>query len=238
MVTQETKRVLSISHSWKVTVEEAEEIQHSLQQSVVLSDKGDKIKKVVGVDCAYLEDTGIAAAVALTFPELKVIETAVVREKVNFSYLPGFLAFREGPLILEVVGKLKVVPDLFFFNGHGLAHPRGLGLASHLGVLLDRPSIGCARRLLGGFEQKWITVSRCLSLIESEGRNVAAFLKMSGRGKGLIVSPGHRVTLGTAISVVTQCLTSGTSLPLPLSLAHSLARQAKRKWINERGLPA
>ncbi len=218
-----------MKHLWRVSVSEAIAIQESLKRYICFSDGKEKIERVAGVDGAYYKYSGVAAAVVCRYPTLEVLEEKVATEEVDFPYIPGLLAFREGPLILKTLAQLSLEPDLFFFNGHGLAHPRGLGLATHLGILLDKPSVGCARRLLPGFTLTSQPGPGSFAPVEFNGRKVGLALRTPYRGQLLFVSPGHRISMEKAMAIVKACLCEESFLPWPLYLAHSLAAQKKEK---------
>ncbi|MBW2339712.1 MAG: endonuclease V, partial [Deltaproteobacteria bacterium] len=139
-------------HHWDVTYKEAVEIQERLKDRVILKGLGKRIKHIAGLDVSYVKgaDTVWAGAVVLDFPGLAKTDERWSQKRVSFPYIPGLLSFREIPALLNVLRKLEVEPDLIFCDGQGIAHPRGLGLASHLGVLLNRPTLGCAKTKLVG----------------------------------------------------------------------------------------
>jgi len=167
----------------------------------------------------------IAAVVVVSFPDLVPVESVALRVEVEFRYVPGLLAFREGPGLLSAFRRLQQQPDLVIFHGHGMAHQRGVGLATHLGVLLDLPSIGCADSLLFGCHQppepekgKWAPI------IGDSGEVVGAALRTRTDTRPMLVSIGHRVDLPAAIQMVLDCC-STFRIPEPLRLARKLARE-------------
>ena len=141
-------------HSWDVTPEEARDIQNRLRREVITADRFGTINTVAGVDIGLKKDTALASVVVLSFPELQVVDSEVAASAVRFPYIPGLLSFREIPPLLTAFTQLQTEPDLVIVDGQGIAHPRRFGLASHLGLILDKPTIGCAKsRLWGRYEE-------------------------------------------------------------------------------------
>ena len=158
----------------------------------------------------------------MSYPELKLMETRIIRGKLNSPYIPGLLSFREAPLILAACARLEVVPDLIMVDGQGIAHPRRLGLASHLGLLLNVPTIGCAKsRLCGRHEAAGIEPGSYAELVEGD-EVIGEALRTRHGVKPLYVSIGHRIDLGHAIRMVIDCC-RGYRLPEPTRLAHLAA---------------
>jgi deoxyribonuclease V len=163
-----------------------------------------------------------AAVIVLSFPALEVVETSVVEQPCRFPYVPGLLAFREGPSILAAFRKLRTRPDLLLFDGQGIAHPRRFGIAAHLGVLLDLPSIGCAKsRLIGEHAEPGPGRGAWAPLTDG-GETIGAALRTREGVKPVYVSIGHRVDLETALDLVMRCA-RGYRLPEPTRQAHRAA---------------
>ena len=212
-------------HEWDVTPQEALAIQEALRPSVIREDDlPDVVKRVAGVDVGF-EDNGEttrAAVAVLSFPELRVVETAVSRQPTNFPYVPGLLSFREIPAILDVLQQLTTPPDLLLCDGQGIAHQRRLGLASHLGLLADRPSIGVAKsRLVGKHDDVGIKKGSVAPLMH-EGEQVGVALRTRTNVRPLYISVGHRISLETAVDYVLAC-TPKYRLPETTRQAHKLA---------------
>ena len=211
--------------AWPLTVAEAREVQEKLRARVITRDRIGRVRTVAGIDIGYEGDNRLAraAAVVLAFPSLELVEEAVVRVPVKFPYVPGYLSFREVPAALAVLAKLEYPPDLILCDGQGRAHPRRFGLACHLGVLLDIPTIGVAKsRLigkpggrLGRAKGSWVP------LVDS-GEIIGALLRTRTGVKPVYVSIGHRVSLDTAIDYVRRC-TPRYRLPETTRRAHRLA---------------
>jgi deoxyribonuclease V len=196
-------------HPWVKNVAEAKIIQEQLRQQVVVSDCLKKIKYVAGVYVGFEDNYAIskAAVAVLSYPELELIETAIARIPTAFPYVPGYLSFREIPVILAALPQLKITPDLILCDGQGIAHPRRLGLASHLGVLLDLPTIGVAKSLfIGRHEPVSLTKGSWQPLIDQE-EIIGVVLRSRTKVKPLYVSVGHKISLTTAIDYVMGCLT-------------------------------
>ena len=195
----------------------------------------DEIKTVAGVDNTYVKSDGqtIAGAgvILLTYPEMEIIETAIVWQPIAFPYVPGLLSFREAPAVLAACADLTAEPDVFLCDGQGYAHPRRLGLASHLGLFLETPTIGCAKsRLVGEYEEPERVFGAQTPLVD-RGEVVGAAVRTRPRHKPLFVSPGHMISVETAVAVALACCRNGAFLPEPTRLAHELMTQRLRAWI-------
>jgi len=214
-------------HPWDVGTEEALAIQRRLrplvrqESSLALDD----IRTVAGVDVSYGE-VGRAAVVVLSFPELEVLEEVAIEGAARFPYIPGLLSFREGPLALAALERVQTRPDVLMFDGQGYAHPRRLGLASHLGVYLDMPSIGVAKsRLVGTYTEPGPNIGDRSPLVH-RGEVVGVALRTKPRTNPLFVSAGHKLDLETAVAVVLRSL-RGYRLPEPTRLADKLTKSGK-----------
>lgn len=210
-------------HAWDVTPNQAIGIQKTLRREVVTENRLGRVEAVAGVDVGFPDrQTARAAVVVLSFPELRPLDCAVAEVPVAFPYIPGLLAFREVPAVLEAVEKLQVWPDLFIFDAQGIAHPRRLGLASHAGLLLDRPSIGCAKsRLIGRYVEPGPARGDRSPLSDGD-EQIGAVLRTRSRVKPVYVSIGHRIDLDTAVRYVLDC-TPKYRLPETTRYAHRLA---------------
>ena len=211
-------------HPWDVSAEEAVAIQRRLRPLVEQRNSFalEAIRTIAGVDASY-RDEGRAAIVVLSYPELDVLETVEARRQTVFPYVPGLLSFREAPVVLDAIAKLTRPPDILMFDGQGYAHPRRLGLASHLGVYLDRPSIGCAKsRLIGTYDEPGPHTGDCSPLIQ-RGEQIGVVLRTKPRTNPLFISAGHKIDLPTAVEIVLRCL-RGYRLPEPTRLADRLSK--------------
>jgi deoxyribonuclease V len=198
------------------------QVQQSLRHRVVTRCEVGPVRTVAGVDISTAGQRAHAAIVVLRFPELQPLEAAEADLPLTFPYVPGLLAFREGPAILTALLGLKVEPDLFIFDGQGLAHPRRMGIATHIGVVMDKPSIGCAKSLLCGDHGDVGPSKGDLSEIRHQGEVVGAALRTREGVRPVYVSIGHKVDLHTAVDYVLRC-TAGYRLPEPIRWAHRVA---------------
>ena len=216
-------------HDWAVTPDEAERIQRELRVQVSTVDRLGDLRLIAGVDNSYVAqtETTYAGVVVLTWPDLEVVEQMVSRTPTTFPYVPGLLSFREAPGILAAIEQLSSRPDLFVFDGAGIAHMRGLGLASHLGLVLDVPSIGCAKSRLVGHYADPGPEQGDSSPLTYGGRVVGTVMRpATGRKALLFVSPGHHVSVDTAARIVGACC-RGRIMPEPTRLAHNLVTAAR-----------
>jgi deoxyribonuclease V len=187
----------------------------------------DHIRLIAGLDAAYSSDTTYGAVVNLTFPDLEVVETAFAEVKTRFPYIPGLLAFREGPALVRAFRRLHILPDMILVNGHGLAHPRRFGMASHIGVILDIPSVGIARRLVHGTACLPGCLRGACSPI-TDGEEIIGMAVRTRTGVyPLYVSIGNRTDLDQAIRVV-LATTGRHRIPEPLRKAHEQAKYRSR----------
>jgi deoxyribonuclease V len=211
-------------HEWEVSVAQAREIQFSLAKRVSIENRVVSLRLIAGIDISAPDARGVAtgAVVVLRYPELDVIEVKEARSKIVFPYVPGLLSFREGPLILAACEKLCYVPDLVLVDGQGIAHPRRFGLASHVGLLLDLPTIGCAKSILCGVHQPLGEEAGSQSELLDKGEVVGAALRTRSAVKPVYVSVGHRINLTSALEWVMNCC-RGYRLPEPTRLAHLAA---------------
>lgn len=215
-------------HGWDVAPTEAVAIQQRLRGMVSATNaiSLDTLRTIAGVDASYKDDS-YAAVVMLSFPELEIIDRAVARRRTTFPYVPGLLSFREVPVVLDALDRLHTAPDLLVVDGQGIAHPRRFGLASHLGVYLDMPAIGCAKsRLTGIHEAPGPAVGDHTPLLD-RGETIGAVLRSRAGTTPLYVSLGHKIDLDTALAVVIRCL-RGYRMPEPTRLADRLAGQFQR----------
>ncbi|HEY9632474.1 MAG TPA: deoxyribonuclease V [Coleofasciculaceae cyanobacterium] len=211
-------------HEWPLTAEEAIAIQNQLQPEVITEDQLGDVRYVAGVDMGFEEGGAVsrAAVVVLSFPELELQEQAIARRPTTFPYIPGFLSFREIPAVLDAMEKISTMPDLILCDGQGIAHPRRFGIASHLGVLIDMPTIGVAKSLLVGKHDELPEEKGSWQPLRYRGGIIGAVLRSRTSVKPLYVSSGHRVSLPTAIDYVLRCTTK-YRLPETTRLADKLA---------------
>jgi deoxyribonuclease V len=211
------------SHPWDVSAEEAVALQQRLRALVVRENGFDptRAQTIAGIDASY-RDKAYAAIVVLALPDLAVVEQAVAERETPFPYVPGLLSFREAPAVLDALEKLTTRPDVLMFDGQGIAHPRRLGIAAHLGVYLGVPSIGCAKsRLTGSYAEPGPSLGDTSPLMSGR-EQIGVALRSKPRTNPLFVSIGHLIDLPTAIEFVLRTL-RGYRLPEPTRLADRLA---------------
>ena len=219
-------------HPWDVTPREAAGLQSELRGLLLLEPFNGPVRLVAGADVAFSkrDDLVFAAVVLMTWPECVTTATATAVREGAFPYVPGLLSFREGPAVLEAFGRLAADPDLVLFDGQGTAHPRRLGLAAHLGLLLDIPSIGCAKsRLCGEHEEPGKRRGSTAELTDG-GEVIGAAVRTRDGVRPLYVSPGHRMDLRSAVSF-TLAACRGFRLPEPTRRAHTLVTRLKAETL-------
>jgi len=219
-------------HLWKVNPKEAIKLQIKLREKVSLKSAFNKIDKVAGADVSYYNDKAIAGVVVLSFPQLEIIERRFSISPVKFPYIPGLLSFREGPALLEVFKKIENEPDVVLFDGQGIAHPRRMGIATHLGLFLDRPTIGCAKSKLSGNYLPVREERGSYSLLR-EGEEIIGAVVRTKRGTSpIFVSPGNKIDLFASVEIVLRC-TNKYRLPEPTRKAHLFVNKLKRDLMLE-----
>ena len=216
----------AVAHSWNLSPAEAIALQRELRPHLILEDRLAAVRRVAGVDVGFEESGAVtrAAIAVLRYPELEVLETAIARRPTSFPYVPGLLSFRELPAVLEALEQLRKPPDLLLCDGQGIAHPRRLGIASHLGLLVDIPSIGVAKTRLCGAHDDPLNQRGAWAPLWAKGEIIGAVLRTRPNVKPLYISPGHRISLDTAIHYVMACCTR-YRLPETTRHAHRLASE-------------
>lgn len=211
-------------HSWQLTVKQAERLQRELAPRVCRENKLSNPRFIAGADISAPDRWGIAraAVVVLNYPELELVEVKTAEGTPSFPYIPGLLSFRESPLVLAAWQKLSVAPDLLLVDGQGTAHPRRFGIASHLGLLLDIPTIGCAKsRLCGTYKTVPREAGNFTELVDNDEVIGVALCTKTGTAP-IYISIGHKVDLSSAIEWTMKCC-RGYRLPEPSRLAHLVA---------------
>lgn len=211
-------------HDWTLQPKQAIALQRDLASQVITNTPldFDSIKLVAGVDVSVKNNISQAAVVVLTFPELELIETVRVQQPTQYPYIPGLLSFREGPVLEQAFAKLDHTPDVFIFDGMGQIHPRKMGIASHMGLWLDRPTIGCGKsHFIGEYDQPAMSKGSYTPLVY-KGDQLGVVLRTRDKVKPVYISVGHRADLDSAIRL-TMAVTPKYKLPRPIRLAHNAA---------------
>jgi deoxyribonuclease V len=219
-------------HLWEVSTEEAKNIQSKLRTELNFQNQVDPahVKTIAAADISFnrYDDRLYAAVVLLSFPDLKLLEENTHQARATFPYIPGFLSFREIPPLLNIFKELRTVPQVILCDGQGIAHPRGFGLASHLGVLLDVPTIGCAKSLLVGEYQKLSPNKGSMCPLIYKNQQVGLALRTRRGVKPVFISVGHKIRLKEATKIVLQCCTK-YRIPEPLRLSHRKVNEIRKK---------
>jgi len=208
-------------HPWKVSPAEAREIQEKLRKRLRLRPPRAPLKTIAAGDVAYSreDDMTYAAFLLFTYPDLTFLESASAKGRASFPYVPGFLTFREAPILLKAFSRLKTRPDLILIDGQGIAHPRFMGIAAHIGLILNLPAIGCAKsRLIGTHEELAPDRGKAVPLLVGD-RTAGMVLRTRAGVKPVYVSPGHKMNMETSVKIVLS-LCRGYRIPEPLRQAH------------------
>jgi deoxyribonuclease V len=218
-------------HDWNITPAQAVALQHQLVSEVVYNQPIDlnAVRFVAGVDVSVKPDTSgkdisQAAIAVLSFPDLKPVETALAQIPTPFPYIPGLLSFREGPVLEEAFKKLQHEPDVYIFDGMGRAHPRRIGIATHMGLWLQKPTIGCGKTLLTGHYREPVDERGAYSDLVDRGEVIGVVLRTRPGVKPVYISVGHLADLATSIEMIMRCTTK-YRLPEPIRAAHNAAGQ-------------
>jgi deoxyribonuclease V len=210
------------------SVEKAHKTQLQLSKHIIFEDKlPKKISLIAGVDVAYSKGTSIGAVAVLEYDSLKVVESKTVFWETRFPYIPTLLSFREIPPAVLSIRKLQMLPDVFLVDAQGFAHPYRCGFASHLGLVVGKPTIGVAKsRLFGEIEES--RVQRDVAFLKDKGQIIGAMVTTKHESKPVYVSVGHMISLETAIKIVKHC-TCNNRVPEPILKAHELATLKKQE---------
>jgi deoxyribonuclease V len=211
-------------HAWTIRPEEAVAIQKDLRREVVADRPIDlaAVRLVAGVDVSVKGDQSRAAVVVTTYPDFEPVETVVAQAPTPFPYVPGLLSFREGPVLEEAFEKLRDVPDVFLFDGMGIAHPRRIGIASHMGLWLERSTVGCGKTLLCGRYRDLGEEKGSAAPLVDKAETIGVALRTRTGTNPMFISPGHLADIATAAELVLRC-SPKYRLPEPIRLAHDAA---------------
>jgi deoxyribonuclease V len=221
-------RIPKALHSWSVTPKQAVQIQRQLAGRVIIEGRVGSLRLAAGADLAFSPDKEecVAGIVVWDVKAGEVVEQHVVRQRVRFPYVPGLLSFREAPAIVAALRQLKREPDVFLFDGQGFAHPRRFGLACHMGLLIDRPSLGCAKSVLVGTCKTPGSTRGSVTSLEHDGECVGMAVRTRDRVKPVYVSAGHRLSLEASVEITLAC-SAGYRLPEPTRLADKLVARER-----------
>lgn len=220
-------------HDWNLTPQEAIALQSRLRQQVQITPLTRPIETIAGTDISFnkYSTTIYAGIVVLRLPSLEVIEQVGIVSETRFPYIPGLLSFRESPAVLEAWEKLQTEPDAVMFDGQGIAHPRRVGIASHVGLMLERPTLGCAKSVLVGKYEEPAPQRGSWSPMVHYGETIGAALRTKDKVQPIYVSPGHLIDLEAAIQLTLQC-NGGYRQPEPTRHAHLLVNALRRGEIS------
>jgi deoxyribonuclease V len=225
---------------WTLTPREAMRLQERLRERVVEEDRFDEIRTVAGADLAFdpMTQMAFAGVVVYTFPDLEEVERQSARRLLRFPYVPGLLSFRESPVLLAAFARLSTEPDLIMIDGHGRAHPRLFGIACHIGVIFDKPVIGCAKSLLVGEHGELGEKAGSTAPMIFRGERVGVAMRTRDGVRPVFVTVGHRISLDSAVRLATRCV-DGTRIPKPTREADHYVRMlriaSQAKGAKERG---
>ena len=224
---------------WDISPRKAIRRQQVWRERVETQDRFGTLQYVAGADLAFDPQTNLAFAGVIVYrlPELVEVERRMARRKLRFPYVPGLLSFRECPILLAAFARLRLTPDVILVDGHGRAHPRRFGIACHLGLLLDTPTIGCAKSVLVGEAAEPGARAGCTAALVDKGEQVGVVLRTRDQVKPIYVSIGHRVSLDTAVHIVGLCL-DGFRIPKPTREADHWVRDLRCAYQAGRRLGA
>jgi deoxyribonuclease V len=217
-------------HRWNITPEQAIRLQRRLAGEIIQAPLAKPVRFVAGGDISFFENGTrlVAGWVVWDMNDRAIVETVYAVRPVLFPYVPGLLSFREAPAMLAAARRLRREPDVFMLDGQGRAHPRRLGLACHVGLLLDRPALGCAKNRLCGAHPMPAEAPGSRSPLTHEGETIGCVLRTRLGAKPVFVSVGHRLALDDAADLVLRCCT-GYRLPEPTRLAHQFVTSEGRR---------
>lgn len=217
-------------HEWNISPKEAIETQKILQKEVVLEPLKVNVTHIASADVSHslFSKTLYTGVIVFTYPELIQVDYALVKMETTFPYIPGLLSFREAPGIVECFAKLKVKPDVLVVDGQGIAHPRRLGIASHVGIILDIPTVGCAKNILLGIFDRNLPIAP----IYDKDEIIGTALITKKNCKPIIISPGHKITLSESVEIIQSTL-KGYRLPEIIRKVHELVNKFRIGEITE-----
>jgi deoxyribonuclease V len=218
---------MPVAYPWEISPAQARAIQEYLRGQILTTPPDRQPENVAGIDVSIREGIARAAVALLSYPTLALLQTTTAELPVSFPYIPGLLAFREGPAVLAALARLDIRPDMLMFDAQGMAHPRRVGLATHIGILLDIPSIGCAKSRLCGEYKPPAPGKGSWEPLYDKDEVIGAVVRTRDNVRPVFVSIGHRVNLESAVAMVLSC-TTRYRLPEPTRLAHQIANCNER----------
>ncbi len=221
-------RLMMVPDYTNVTPEQAVAIQQQMREQIRLTPLQQEIRTIAGADISFNKYSEIvyAGIIVLSYPDLVVVDQATTISKTSFPYIPGLLAFREVPALMEVWNKMSVKPDVLVLDGQGIAHPRRMGIASHFGLIAQTPTIGCAKSILAGSYTEPADVVFAMSDLTHKGEKVGVALRTKRKCKPVYISPGNLITIEESISVIEKCI-GKYRIPEPTRLAHILVNKTR-----------
>ena len=218
-------------HPWDLSFQEAKKLQTTLAREVRLAFPKKSIRTIAGADVSFDRFSPVlyAGIVILSYPDLKVLEEVWVTQRTTFPYVPGYLSFREAPAVINAYKALKTHPDVMIMDGQGIAHPRGLGLASHVGLFLNLPTIGCAKSLLVGEHGMVPTEKGAMVSLTFNGKEVGKVVRTRRNVKPVFVSPGHLMDTNLAAEIILSCCPK-YRIPEPTRHAHRLVNKVRKEY--------
>lgn len=214
---------------WPAGIEEAKEVQRVLKERVKITPLKRTPEFIAAADAAFSDDLVFASATLYRLQELICEKNSLAKGRIKFPYVPGLLAFREGNVIIEAIRRLPVSPGVILIDGQGIAHPEGIGIASHIGVVMNIPTVGCAKSRLVGEYQEPGHAKGDWSYLYYNGVKVGAVLRTRRNVKPLFISPGHLMDIESSVEIIMMCV-SGYRIPEPLRTADRLSRQMRRDY--------
>ncbi len=227
-----------MEHKWDVSIKEARRIQDDLREKIKNVPLKDPIRFIGGADVSFnnFEKEVYAGVIVLSYPDLSVVDYSCAKVEVDFPYVPGFLSFREIPPLVQAWNGLKKIPDVVMVDGHGIAHPRRLGIAAHFGLVTGVPTIGIAKNILyGSYEDPGKSAGDFTYISDPKTKeNIGAVLRSKNNVRQVYISPGHMCDIPSALKVVLYT-TRGYRLPEPTRLAHNMVNLFRTGKLENKG---
>lgn len=218
-------------HDWSVSIEDASAIQTKFRPRISLvNDLPNPIRFIAACDLALdpEKNIGYGAVLVYSWPDLKIVENKTTIQPLTFPYVPGFLSFREAPVLIKAIELLEKEPDLFIFDGQGIAHPRGMGIAAHIGLLLDKPSIGCGKsKLYGSYKEPGPSAGDTSVLYGKDKKQIGIVLRTKLKCNPVFISPGNKIDFETSLEIIRKC-TDEYRIPKPMREADRFVGEFKR----------